>query len=502
MIPVASLPSRREITAVVFRRKWFVLTAFLAPFALCATAPFLISPVYEAQARLLVKAGREFIPSADGPSGAQTSPQTTMREIVDTVVQILTSADLAQEVLRDVSIGRLYPKIANAVPDNPAPQDAGTRALMEDMRVAPLRLTNVIEVRVRNRDRQVALDALSTTLVRFLELHIQAFSHSQTKSLEIEIASNLKLLTDVQAERAAYVAAHSLYSLPEQRVFLVQQRVHRANELQDARMRDGSLNRLIAYLELELKTLPPTITLQTTTQPSSVPQDAQKRLQILRQRESELLTTLNAQHPAVRSIRASVLAAEEAVAQANPQSVAVSSGINPLITTLKGQLANAEAERAPLAGRMADLQAAIDADDARLKQISEVEAQLRRLDARSTDLETSISALRQRLAESRVSDQLDRAQVAGLSVIQHPTASTKPISPQKMYFFVGGVVLSIMSGIAAILSALTFGNRFITPETIERILGSPVLVVLPVGRARAREGVLLEGRRSGVTVGI
>ncbi len=115
-MPVASLPSQREIAAVVFRRKWLVLGAFLAPLAACVAAPFLMTPVYEAEARLLVKAGREFIPSADGPSGAQTSPQSTMREIVDTVVQILTSVDLAQDVVRELTVARLYPKIANAVP--------------------------------------------------------------------------------------------------------------------------------------------------------------------------------------------------------------------------------------------------------------------------------------------------------------------------------------------------------------------------------------------------
>ncbi len=501
-MPVASLPSQREIAAVVFRRKWLVLGAFLAPLAACVAAPFLMTPVYEAEARLLVKAGREFIPSADGPSGAQTSPQSTMREIVDTVVQILTSVDLAQDVVRELTVARLYPKIANAVPpssapSSPGPEDAAAGALVQDLRVAPLRLTNVIEVRLRNGNRQVAVEALGTTLARFQERHIQAFSHSQTKSLEVEIGSNLQLLAAVQAERAAYVAAHSLYSLPEQRVLLMQQRVQRAKELQDARMRDGSLDHLIAYLNTELKAQPSTITLQTTTQPSSVPQEAQKRLQVLRQRERELLTALNADHPMIRAVRASVAAAEQAVAHADPQTVAVSTGLNPLITTLKTQLAGAEAERAPVAGRIVDLQAALDADDARLREISEVEAVLRRLAVRSTDLETSISALRQRLAEARVSDQLDRAQVAGLSVIQHPVASSQPVPPRKMHFFVGGVVLSLMSGMAAVLAALTFGNRFITPETIERILGAPVLAVLPVGRARAKDGLLLEAQRGG-----
>lgn len=118
---------------------------------------------------------------------------------------------------------------------------------------------------------------------------------------------------------------------------------------------------------------------------------------------------------------------------------------------------------------------------------------MRRLDARIADIETATSSLRQRLADARVSDRLDRAHVAGLSVIQHPTALDRPIWPRKLYFFAGGAVLSLLSGAAAVLAALTFSNRFITADTIERLLGVPVLAVLPVERAALGRARFIEG---------
>jgi uncharacterized protein involved in exopolysaccharide biosynthesis len=503
---ITSLPSLREIAAVVFRRKWLVFGAFLIPLLACAAAPFLTVPVYEAQARVLVKVGREFIPQSDQPGGAH-GPSTTMREMVDTVTQIITSVDVAQDVLRDFKVERLYPKIDGAAPAGvtgppdaagPTSEGAALRAFMGDLIVSPVRLTNVIEIKLRNGDRQIAIDALKTTLARFQERHVRAWTHSRTGLLEAEISDNLRLLAEVQEERAQYIATHNLFSLAEQRGLLIQQRIHRAQELQEAEMLGGSLDRLIAYLKAELDRQPPTITLQTTTQPSNVAEDAQRRQLELRQRERELLATLSAEHPQVRAVRGSLAATQQALAQTTLQTAAVSTGINPLITTLKTQLATAEADRAPVGWRIASLKAAIEADDIRLRQISAVEAELRRLDTRITDIEAATSLLRQRLADARVSDQLDRAHVAGLSVIQHPVALDRPISPRKTYFFLGGIVLSALSGGAAVLAVLTFSNRFIAADTIERLLGVPVLAVLPVGRdgpgsARPGNVDLIEG---------
>lgn len=499
---VASLPSLREIVAVVFRHKWPILLAFLLPLAVCGAAPFLMTPTYEAQARVLVKAGREFIPQGDVPGSAQASPQMTMREIVDTVTQILTSADLIRDVLREESIGKLYPAIAAMPPRSRTPEDAAIRALQRDLTVSPVRLTNVIEIRLRNADRQVAAEALRTVLARFQERHVQAFSDSRTRSLEAEIANNLRALAAVQEERASYITTRNLFSLNDQRALLVQQRVRTAQELRDTEMREAALGELIGFLRAELARQPETITLQTTTQPSVVAEEAQRRLIELRQREQELLATMTSEHPSVRAVRAALAAARQAVAQTSAQTTAVANGLNPLITTLRTQLASAEAERAPLVGRIAALKAAIEADDARLRQISADEAELRRLDARIHDLEAATSTLRQRLTDARVSDELDRARVAGISVIQHPMALDRPVSPRKILFAAAGLLLSLLSGAFALLTALTFGNRFITPDTIERILGAPVLAALPSAPPRPRRRALLGGPAAGPPRGI
>lgn len=479
----------REILAAAFRHKWPILLAFLLPAAAGAILPFVLPPKYEAQTRVLVRAGREFTPQSDvSGNGMVTLPQTTMREMVDTVTQILSSLDLIRDVLRDETIEKLYPKLADKPPSNLPIESAAAEALSRDLSVSPVRLTNVIEITLRNSDPKVAVEALRTVLTRFQERYIRAFSQQRSALLEKQIAENLKKLGELQQERADYITARSLFSLPEQRNLLVNQRVRGEQELRQAEMQKAALQEQIRFLRDELAKQPATITLQTTNQDSAIADDAQRRLRELREREHELLNTYGTSHPEVRGVRQAIAAIQQSLSQTRARSVAVTAGVNPLITHLRTQLATAEAEQVPLEDRIRRLKASLEADDARLRQVSEDEIRLQELDRSIAELETAVRELRQRLTDARLSEELDRAQIAGLSVIQQPLARDKPVSPKKLFFIAGGIVAGLVLSIFTLLVAVTFGNSFLTAETIERMLGVPVLVALPPVPAWRRRG--------------
>jgi uncharacterized protein involved in exopolysaccharide biosynthesis/DNA-directed RNA polymerase subunit RPC12/RpoP len=474
---MASLPSAREVVAVAFRHRWSLLAAAILPIALGLAIPLHLTPQYEARTQVLVKPGREFMAQAES-SGNMQLPQMTMREMVDTVTQILQSTDLIRDVLRDETVPKLYPDIARRLPPE-AWNDAAGRALMANLSVAPVRLTNVIDMALRNADREVATEALRTILARFQERHVAAFSQRRSALLEAQLEENSRLLDTAQRARAVYVAERQLFSLPEQRNLLVQRRSQMSQELRELEMRDESLARQIGYVTGELVRQPETITVQVVNQASAVAEDAQRRLRELRQRERELLSTLGPHHPEMRANRAAIAATEQSLAQTGHRTQAISTGINPLTTTLRAQQAALESERTPLAGRMAALRAAIEEDDTRLRQMAEDEIGLRALDRRIAGLDGAIRALQQRGTEARFSEELDRAQVAGLSVIQQPFASERPVSPKRMLFLAGGVVAGGLLASLRLLLALSFGSRFLTVETVERMLGVPVLAGLP-----------------------
>ncbi|WP_160936213.1 GumC family protein [Teichococcus coralli] len=491
MQPVASLPSPREVVAVAFRHRRWILLAALLPVLLGATLPFVLTPIYEARTRVLVRGGREFTPQVDAP-GMLQSPQTTMREMVDTVIQILQSVDLFRDVVGDVSVQKLYPRLAEESSQGLTPENAAILALGRDISAAPVRLTNVIEISLRNPDAQVAVQGLETVLTRFQERYVRAFSQRRSALLETQIEENQRYLTEVQSERAAYMASHELYSLTDQRSLLVQRHGREREALRAVEMRKSLLEEQIRFLASELERQPPTITVQTTSQDSPLATDALRRLRELQEREREMLRTLGSEHPNVRGIRAAIQTTQQVIAQTNARTTAISLGINPLVTTLKTQLASAEAELAPLAGQVLAYGRSLATEEARLRQIGLDEIQLQTYDRSIAQVEGAIRELRQRQTDARFNEELDRAQVAGLSVIEQPQASDRPIAPKKMLFLAGGIVAGGIMSCFALLVAMTFGRRFLTTETAERMLGVPVLVTLPPMAGLAGRRQMLE----------
>jgi len=493
--PVASLPSIREIAVVFFRHKRSVLAALLLPPILLVALAYTIKPVYEADTRILVRPAREFVPRPEAPGPAPSILQTTMREMVDTVMQTATSLDLIREVLHTVGIARLYPEIAARDLEPAEIEERALRAFRDDLTAWPVRLTNIIEIKLRNTDRALAEEALAVVVDRFQERHVQAYSSSRTQFLEAEIRNNLDKLAEVQAERTRYIAERNLINADEQRSLLVQRRNSLVQELRDAEMRSAMLESQIAFLREELQRHPPTITLSNTVQASDAAVAAGLRLHEMRQRMQETSETYGSNHPMARSARAALQAAEQAVRQTAAQTRAVSSGINPLHTALLQQLATTEAERTPLAGRIASLHSLIAQDDARLHQISVDEVHLRSLNTRIAEIETANANLSQRLTDARVIEDLDRAKVAGLSLIQAPRADSKPVSPKKILFAAAGLALGFLSSGFVLLLALTFSNRFIAAESIERIVGVPVILTLPALEKPRRQARLASATR-------
>ena len=99
-------------------------------------------------------------------------------------------------------------------------------------------------------------------------------------------------------------------------------------------------------------------------------------------------------------------------------------------------------------------------------------------DRRIAELSQTTNTLRQRLVDARFLEELDKAGIASLKIIQQPVAY-KPVFPNKMMFALGGAVVGIMSGLFALLLVLTTGNRFLMIETAERVLGLQLAVALP-----------------------
>jgi capsular polysaccharide biosynthesis protein len=77
---------------------------------------------------------------------------------------------------------------------------------------------------------------------------------------------------------------------------------------------------------------------------------------------------------------------------------------------------------------------------------------------------------------------MDRAKL--ISVVQVSKAMTpdKPAKPKNLLFVAGGVFMGILAAGGMLVFTVVTSNIFVTEQSVERLLGLPVLVTVPLLR--------------------
>jgi len=487
---LTSLPSVRELIADVFRNFKLLVVALVVPTIIAVVLAYTLPPVYQADAKLLIKPGREFMPVTNIGQSEMGGPSSSMAEVVKSESEILNSQDLAEGVLSKLTIPAVYPDLAADPEGSDVPLlDRAMTVFDQQLSVNPVALSNVVDVSFTNEDPQVATKVLATLLADFQARHVTLYSTTLSLPIESQIADKQKALQVLDEKRIKYQNANSAFSIPDQRASLIQQRAQVASLLQDAQIRQGALTEQVSFLKKSKASTPASAPLDSETDPASgASSNALDQLMALRQKEQELLQHYQPTAPAVTQIRAQIAQAEQYVQQAQSQNnKKVRTGANPLFAAIDQQLLAAQSELTPITSQIEGykLQVASLDDDLRKLQDNELEVNdlQRQIDSLTADLQT----LRTNLAQARLAENMDQAKVSSVAIIDAPRIEPKPVFPKKIMFGVGGVAVGIVCSVLIILMSLSFGNTIITVEGAERILGAPVVAALPQLKALPAE---------------
>jgi uncharacterized protein involved in exopolysaccharide biosynthesis len=179
-----------DILFALFKRKWTIILCAAVGIIAAAAFYFFYPPVYESQAKLLVRYVLER--SAVDPVEAEKAAAASSLygdKVIDAEMEILTSWDLAVQVAESVGPKRLVPpatdlltKVAHAVglkqPSAAATQGEAAGSISSGLQVLSKKGSNIILVSYKNRDPQMATlvlqELLSRYFVRHLEVHRSA----------------------------------------------------------------------------------------------------------------------------------------------------------------------------------------------------------------------------------------------------------------------------------------------------------------------------------------
>src|SRR6266566_5303615 len=153
------------ILFALFKRKWTILICAAVGIMAAAAFYFFYPPVYESQAKLLVRyvLERSAVDSIDSTNAAPAAAATSNDRVIGAEIEILTSWDLAVQVAQAIG-----PKRLHAATESDA---AGT--ISSGLKAISSKGSNIIFVSYKNRDPQIATLVLQELLSRYFVKHLE-----------------------------------------------------------------------------------------------------------------------------------------------------------------------------------------------------------------------------------------------------------------------------------------------------------------------------------------
>jgi len=429
-----------EIVHILRRRRATFFVVFLIVTS-AATVGALSTPVtYKAESSLLVRMGREYVyrPEVGRTESARTP---SLSEIVNSEVEILASRDLAELVVGELGVERLYPELEGPGPDAYLGREKAVLRFREATTVRPVLESSVIKVSYEHEVPQLAADAVNLLVERFKDKHVEVFGEERSSGLEEQFAARRTELAQAEEALADFKRKSGLIDLGKQLDAFIGQRLRLEDELRTCEPAAVALHAEIAngHAEpasaprLELHTLadaaPPRLAgfePDSGAAPAAEPMvdKAMQRLLELQLEESELLRDYTPESRKVQSVRAEEQWIQGFLSEAKDR-----------------ERASDEARRQGLTAELADL-------DRRITDLYEQEKTLRQLERQLTAAESAEQLVRERVEEARISHELDREKRINVRVIEKAAAPVSPSGLSRSLKIALGVFVGMLAGAA------------------------------------------------------
>ncbi|MFH1703496.1 MAG: GNVR domain-containing protein [Nitrospirota bacterium] len=472
--------SLRDFMSILFKHKQKILVVFLATVITVTVGSFLIPPTYEAKSSLLVKFGREYIYQpevGERPQDMRLIP-LDQEEVINSEIQILTSRDLIEKVIRTLGIEKIYPELAKSPSKNIAPIEKAILQFKKKLFTEGIKKSNVIQVSFQHKEPQIAAQAVNLLVDFFKEKHLQVFSDPRSSFLEQQLVTYEQKLKESENNLESFKQRHRVSSLDEQRSLFLKQRTDLDTSLKNTQNQIKELQQKIASLENQMQTISESKTLYTETDRYKVIDEAKVKLLTLQLREQELLQNYNESNRLVvnvckeiQLVKDYLLEQEEAIKGKVKTGNVVYQEAEKEIIKAKAELSSQEAKETSLKLQLAQLDRAIQNFDLREKE-------LHNLRREQENNEKNYQTYLHKVEEARISDDMNRQKMANLSVIQAAAVPTKPIKPKKGLNIFLSVILGAVSGLGYAFFSEYTAQGLSTPEDAEKRLNLPVIVTI------------------------
>lgn len=462
----------RSVLSTIFRQIWKFLLVFVPIILIGLIYILATDKQFQSEAKVIVKFGQDARPEVSLDQRYQGGLSAEeKRGLVQSNLNILVSRDLAEALLQEATIKKVYPHIAKLNASDEEKMNAAIKTFHRDLSAKTESDAGVIRIGVLNTDPAIAQVMLKGLVNLFLEKQSEVFGNPQMDVLREQAETTRQRLEKATEDLHKFKSETGIASIDEELTLLLQQRADlvgymsrrtignenpedlnaalpedaiSTNEADYEAAQSGQLvDDLPQVSESKItkyEALPARISKPGDTSRLPVVEDKQKKIEELKSKEAELLLTYKPSSQIVQNIRENI----EIETQALQEAV---EALNVQIADLDSQIAQKQEHRVTY-----------DTLTRQVEQYTEAYA-----------------TAQSRLQAAEVNNDLNERKITRISVIEEPSLPVDPAKPNKMII----LALCLLAG-AALGSALGFGTElldatFSRPEQVSAELKRPVL---------------------------
>ncbi len=472
---------------VLSRRKWLIILTFISFSGAALGFSLVATPMYEAATTIMIE-------KQGGLEDHIFSVSSFMKKgvAIKTQVEILKSRTLAEVVMDGIRNSRHRKAFENVMTRKngvPLTKNEMIESLQSNLRVTPIRDTDIIEVKVTAKDPRMAA-LLANTFAA--EYHQQSLRLSRGEITEVRefLQEQLKIVQDSlllsEEDLKNYMQEQEVSALPEETAELVKQLSTFESLFNEAKIELEANQKRLDHMKKQL-TQRKSQLLDEITQ-TSTPMIAKLREEITEleaMRAEYVAQGVEEAHPKMQQILNRIKETKSKLIDETNQLVSRELTLrDPLSYSqeLVGKILAMEIEIQSLSAKANALRMIVNRYSRRMNVLPEKSLKLARLQRSTKVGENIFLMLKEKHEEARIKE---AGQIGNVRIVDKAIAPEEPIRPKKKLNVLLGAFLGILlgGGMALFLESLDTSLKSI--EDIED-LGLSVLGHIPrIGRTKA-----------------
>lgn len=490
-----STVNRNDILFALFKHKKKIFLGALLGLAAAAGVYFFYPPIYESQAKLLVRylverSTVDTVDSSRNPSGF--APATDAA--IGSEIEILSSWDLAVQAAEAIGVKRLLPRAAGT-----PTKEAAAGTIASGLRLTTNKGTNIIFASYRNRDPELATLVLSELVNRYFNKHLEVhrsagafdFVTQQTDQVRARLNQTEDALKDLKQKAGIISLADTTAALSIEIAKAEDQLRSAEADLaeQQARVQQMNGSATAANRTPKSSQTAAPAPVQPDTAPAKVVQQYQvlvSRLPKLHQTNLDLLAKFTPENQMVKANQAEIDDVEKQTRVLEKKYPDLPAQVGPIGSSKQldpasevARLAGLQAKKDALVTRLNDVRE-------RIQQLSQLGPQIAGLERQKQLQETNYKYFEGTLEKARIDEALDPSKIPNISAVQRPSPPILVTAARNKIMLGlagGGLALAVAF---ALLKELVLSGTVRRAVEIEKFVGVSPIMSIPYNSKRQK----------------